>query len=220
MIDSSFFGLYTGQPKPPVLGDLAGSERGLDASEFTAPCSTSREPEAAPVVWREGAASPDSSPFLIHRGTAASLRNMMGVFPLADTMSFVSNPPLSCGGNPRAPFNGRTDEVWWHPHPRTNPRRNAAAAHSPIITLPVHTPSPGAPAPTRRLASRTPDGTSGATRPFVYQIGPMDRPPSAGRPSATSRMPALHDIRHACGTRARLPLPQSSVFAAGGTRMQ
>jgi hypothetical protein len=59
----------------------------------------------------------------------------MGVFPLADTMSFVSNPPLSCGGNTRAPFNGRTDEVWWHPHPRTNPRRNAAAAHSPIHYL-------------------------------------------------------------------------------------
>jgi hypothetical protein len=59
----------------------------------------------------------------------------MGVFPLADTMSFVSNPPLSCGGNPRAPFNGRTDEVWWHPHPRTNPRRHAAAAHSPIHYL-------------------------------------------------------------------------------------
>jgi hypothetical protein len=56
----------------------------------------------------------------------------MGVFPLADTMSFVSNPPLSCGGNTRAPFNGRTDEVWRYPHPRTNPRRNAAAAHSPI----------------------------------------------------------------------------------------
>jgi hypothetical protein len=37
MIDSSFLRLYTGPPKPPVVGDLAGSERGAHAGESGAP---------------------------------------------------------------------------------------------------------------------------------------------------------------------------------------
>jgi hypothetical protein len=56
----------------------------------------------------------------------------MGVFPLADTMSCFSNPSLSRGGNTCVPVDGRTDEVWWHPHPTTNPHRNAAAANPSI----------------------------------------------------------------------------------------
>jgi hypothetical protein len=54
----------------------------------------------------------------------------MGVFPLADTLSFFSNPPRS-GGDSRAPVKDRTDEVWWH-EPTTNPLRNVVPTHSPI----------------------------------------------------------------------------------------
>jgi hypothetical protein len=36
LIDSSFLRLYTGPPKPPVVGDLAGSERGVYAGGFGA----------------------------------------------------------------------------------------------------------------------------------------------------------------------------------------
>ena len=66
----------------------------------------------------------------------------MGVFPLAGTMNFISNPPPSRGDTPHAPVYGRadedwshegwSDEVWWQPDPTTIPRRTAAAAHSPI----------------------------------------------------------------------------------------
>jgi hypothetical protein len=134
----------------------------------------------------------------------------MGVFPLAGTMSCFSNSPLSRGGNTYAPANGRTDEVWWHPHPTTTPRRNAAAAHSPIHYIDYTHALSRCPGTDTSSSVTSADGTSGDTRPFVYRIGPMDRPQSVGRLSATSRMPALQTIRHACGTRARLQLPQSS----------
>ena len=54
----------------------------------------------------------------------------MGVFPLADTMIRFTGTPWSRGNTP-AGANGWTNEVWWYPHPTTNPRRDAAAAHSP-----------------------------------------------------------------------------------------
>jgi hypothetical protein len=135
MIDSSFFRLYTGPPKPPVLGDLAGSDRGsARCSNFTrhaTPAGTG----ISSLASLEGAASRGSRlPGLVsplRPGSAAWLRSMMDVFPLAETMSFSPNSPLSRGGGMRA-SNGRIDEVWWHPHPNTSSGLHAAAAHSPI----------------------------------------------------------------------------------------
>jgi hypothetical protein len=52
LIDSSFFRLYTGPPKPPVVGDLAGSERGFHAGGFGAATQGREEPEAAESAAR------------------------------------------------------------------------------------------------------------------------------------------------------------------------
>jgi len=53
----------------------------------------------------------------------------MGVFPLADTMTRLSQFPLACGVNAYASsawaHNGWTDEVWWYPHPTTSPTTEA-----------------------------------------------------------------------------------------------
>ena len=46
----------------------------------------------------------------------------MGVFPLADTMSYFSNRSAVSRRILARAVSGRTDEVWWHPHP-TTPRR-------------------------------------------------------------------------------------------------
>jgi len=55
----------------------------------------------------------------------------MGVFPLADTMTRLSQFPLARGVNAYASSawarNGWTDEVWWYPHPTTSPRRHRRA---------------------------------------------------------------------------------------------
>jgi hypothetical protein len=128
MIDSSFLRLYTGPPKPPVVGDLAGSERGVHAGEFGATTRGREEPEAVHAAAGSDEAAFPLKFFLIHRGSAASLRNMMGVFPLADTMIRFSVAPWSRGHTP-AGANGWTNEVWWYPHPTTSPRRDAAAVH-------------------------------------------------------------------------------------------
>ena len=143
----------------------------------------------------------------------------MGVFPLADTMSFSSNPPLSRGGNRHARTNGWTDEVWWYPHPTTTPGRNAAAVHSPIhyIATPLAFTRCPDTDPSARAASagryirlapavRTSDRTAGSAA-------------ERGPPSATSRMPsraAPACMRHSSPVAA----PAVLVFAAGGTRLQ
>jgi hypothetical protein len=143
----------------------------------------------------------------------------MGVFPLADTMSFFSNPPLSRGGHWHAAINGWTDEVWWYPRPTTTPRRNAAAAHSPIhyIAIPLALTRGPATDPSARTASagryirrapavRTSDRTAGSAA-------------ERGPPSATSRMPSPAVpacMRHSSPVAA----PAVLVFAAGGTRLQ
>jgi hypothetical protein len=113
----------------------------------------------------------------------------MGVFPLADTMSFFSNPPLSRGGNSHAWTNGWADERWWYRHP-TASRRNAAAVHSPIHHIAksqtlTRSPTTGRSGPTtgvgpyirRAPAVRTSERAAG----FAAERGP---------PFATSRMPA------------------------------
>ena len=154
---------------------------------------------AAPVVSlegaaspEEGAASPDFESILIHRGTAASLRNMMGVFPLADTMIFLSNSPSSRGGNTRASNNGRVAGAWWHAHPTSNPHRATAAARSPIRYIPsianpqVLSRCPGTD-PSSRVASA---GRYIRRSPTVHAsnrtVGSLAE---RGPPSATSRMP-------------------------------
>lgn len=183
--------------------------------ECTAPCSTSRGTGSSSSGLMRGAASPDSSQFLIYRGTAASLRNMMGVFPLANTMSFFSNSPRS-GGDSRAPVKDRTDEVWWH-EPTTNPLRNVVPAHSPIHIDYSH-------ASTQRHGAdrspRAPGDTSGEAGSLVPHIRPMDRPLRLCPPVATSRMPGpsyqTACMRHSSPVAA----PAVLVFAAGGTRMQ
>jgi hypothetical protein len=117
----------------------------------------------------------------------------MGVFPLADTMSFFSNPPLSGGGHWHAAINGWTDEVWWYPRPTTTPRRNAAAVHPSIHYI---------------------------ATPLALTRGPATgSTPERGPPSATSRMPS--STATAC-TRHSSPVAAPAVlaFAAGGTRLQ
>lgn len=61
----------------------------------------------------------------------------MGVFPLADTMTRLSQFPLARGVNAYASsawaHNGWTDEVWWYPHPTTSPRHHCRP--SPIRQL-------------------------------------------------------------------------------------
>jgi len=162
---------------------------------------------------------PHLSPFLIHRGSASSLRNMMGVFPLADTMSRFSNPPLT-RGEMIAPVNRRADEVWWHPDPPTNPRRTAAAMHSPIDYTDnpyAITRRPGTD-PSARLAS------AGQYIRRAPTVRTSDRAVGSsaerGPPFATSRMPALQPapvcLRHSSPVAA----PAVLVVATGGTRMQ
>jgi hypothetical protein len=143
----------------------------------------------------------------------------MGVFPLADTMSFSSNHPLSCGGETHAPVSGLTEKVWWYPHPTTNPGRNAAAANSPIHYIASHaiTRCPGTD-PSSRIASagryirRAPTvRTSRRTVGWAAERGP---------PSATSRMPTFPTIRHAARHSSPVAATAVPVFAAGGNRMQ
>jgi hypothetical protein len=142
----------------------------------------------------------------------------MGVFPLADTMNCFSNPPLSRGGTSRAPASGRTDEVWWYPYPTTHPRRMAAAAHSPIhyiarshaLTRCTDTRPRFASAARdirRHPTVRIPDWTDGSA---AERGPPVRHLPHAGTPHPPACM------RHSSPVAA----PQSTVFAAGGTRMQ
>lgn len=110
----------------------------------------------------------------------------MGVFPLADTMTFFSDPPFSGGGNMCALVTGgieagRIDEVWWHPHP-TNPRRNATV-QSPINYI-DHSPTPSLGAPGTDTWSRVTSAGRYIRRSqsFVYRIGPTDRRSGDRRP--------------------------------------
>ncbi len=116
----------------------------------------------------------------------------MGVFPLADTMSFSSNPPFARGGTSHAPVNGWTDEVWRDSHP-TTVRHNAAAPHSSIHYI---------------------------SDPLAFTRCPVADPVAEqGPPFATSRMPSPAPpacMRHSSPVAA----PQVLVFAAGGTRLQ
>jgi hypothetical protein len=127
LIDSSFLRLYTGPPKPPVVGDLAGSERGFGASSPAPRRSAGTGSSSSGNC--EGADSPGIFPFPVHRGSAASLRNMMGVFPLPDTMRSVSPSSPRGAGNAHVRTNGWTAEVWWSHDPMPRSRHSAAPAH-------------------------------------------------------------------------------------------
>jgi hypothetical protein len=144
----------------------------------------------------------------------------MGVFPLADTQTFTSNPPPAHGGNSRAPHGWRPGNARWHAHRTTTPRRHAAAARAPIhyiadIADPVTLTYPTGPGPLLRAVSAGCIRRGSTLRTSQRTVG---LPAERGPPFATSGV-----LAHRSPARMRYSSPVAASqfpFAAGGTRMQ
>src|SRR3954454_4591132 len=88
LIDSSFCRLYTGPPKPPVFGDLAGFRFGARRSRTVSASRHPMDAVAAQVVSRRCESPPQQQSFTdTHCCAAESLRGLMALFPLAETMT-------------------------------------------------------------------------------------------------------------------------------------
>ena len=97
----------------------------------------------------------------------------MGVFPLADIMIRFTVAPCS-RGHGSVGANGWANEVWWYPHPTTNPRRDAAAVHSPTDYLTLSDPIMWCPGTGRAIRSG-PAGRSYRSAPAVPELATSNR---------------------------------------------
>jgi hypothetical protein len=125
----------------------------------------------------------------------------MGVFPLADTLSFSFNPPWSHG-------------VDWH----APPRRNAAAVNAPIhyIANPLVLTRGPAPDPTAQIHSAGSVHPAGPGGSYIRSDRRISR-------QARATVRHLPHVDHSIGMHAALePSCRSAVhvFAAGGSRLQ
>ena len=156
LIDSSFCRVYTGPSKPPVVGDLAG----LHGTQWPGPhCSGACLPWAGNseklLAARPGnAASPSCSSLLsTQRGSAASLRDEMGLFPFASTVASMSNSARDRAVRGAAAWR-RSGRMRWHRRPLGAARPGSGLPRR--IRRPSPTPIASQHAATASLAERGP----------------------------------------------------------------